>query len=91
MSDLEPYRDERESLRAENERLRSDLARAHYRGRAVHVAAGLFAHVIARQLVGPWLNGDDDLRFWLGVAVAVLPLLYALVALVRVLRPAPRS
>jgi len=89
VSDRDPYRDERESLRAENERLRGDLARAHHRGRAVHVAAGLFGHVIVRQLVGSWLNGDDDTRFWLGVVIAVVPLVYALVALVQLLRPAP--
>jgi hypothetical protein len=65
-----PYRDELESLRAENARLREELARRSA-GRP-RLAMGLLALDVASIfLVKPWLNGSDDLRFWVGLGIVV--------------------
>jgi hypothetical protein len=66
-----PYRDELESLRAENERLRSKLRRKHttrpFLGIAL-AALDLGAIVLLR----PWLNASSDLSFWLALLFVVL-------------------
>jgi hypothetical protein len=63
-----PYRDELESLRADNARLREELARQ--RQVRPRIAMALVALDIASIfLVKPWLNGADDLRFWAGLAI----------------------
>ncbi len=65
-----PYRDENESLRAEVARLRAELARRRkaHGGVALLLAATDFGAILALR---PWLNGDSDLRFWLGAAVVM--------------------
>jgi fermentation-respiration switch protein FrsA (DUF1100 family) len=65
-----PYRDELESLRAENARLRAELAR---RGQSrPRVAVALVALDVASMfLLRPWLNGSDDLRFWAGLGIVL--------------------
>jgi len=65
-----PYRDEVESLRAENERLRAAL-----RGRR-RARVGLTGVLIALELVAlfalqPLLNAASDARFWGAVAILV--------------------
>jgi hypothetical protein len=67
-----PYRDELESLRAENVRLRAELARrAEARPRLAIALVAL--DVASMYVVKPWLNGADDLRFWgaLGIVVGI--------------------
>lgn len=68
------YRDERDSLRAENERLRAKLEdRRKRRPPWLAIALATFA-VAAFFLLQPWLNGSD-IRFWAAIAiVAVLGL-----------------
>lgn len=62
------YRDEKESLRAENERLKAELAEK--RARRVPRAAIAIAVVAlgAFVLLQDWLNGSDT-RFWSAVAI----------------------
>jgi hypothetical protein len=65
-----PYRDENESLRAEVQRLRAELAArriTHGKVAALLVAIDFLALVALR----PWLNGRSDVHFWLGVAIVV--------------------
>ena len=66
-----PFRDENETLRQENERLHRALASQAQRRRrrplaAIVMVAIEFAAIV---LLRPWLNAQDDLRFWLAVAV----------------------
>lgn len=80
----DPYRGDRASLVAENERLRRELVRARRRRHRIWpVAAGLGVHLALRPLLDPWLNGASDARFWTAVTLLVAPLAFALVALVR--------
>jgi hypothetical protein len=68
---VSPFRDETESLRAENERLRAELARrAEPRPRLALslIAADLLAVVLLR----PWLNGSSDASFWSAFLLVVL-------------------
>jgi hypothetical protein len=65
-----PYRDELETLRAENARLRRELA-ARRESRPL-LALGLVAlDVVAVLLVRPWLNGAADFPFWTSLGVVV--------------------
>ncbi|MFO0669876.1 MAG: hypothetical protein U0235_09670 [Polyangiaceae bacterium] len=77
----DPYRDENESLRAENARLKTALAKYRRRRRpllAVAAVAVDFGLVIALR---PFLNGDD-LRFWLALGVLVLvPVVFVWIAI----------
>jgi hypothetical protein len=64
----EPYRDENETLRAENARLRSQLdkRRGAHRLLSITLLALDFAAVIALR---PWLNGESDAKFWCGLVI----------------------
>ncbi len=65
-----PYRDETETLRAENARLRAALAKHRRGGRGVAVAL-VALDFVAIEVLRPWLNGGSDLAFWGGAAVVV--------------------
>ena len=65
-----PYRDELESLRAENARLRAELA-VRGEGRPRLAVALVAADVASILLVKPWLNGADDLKFWAGLTLVL--------------------
>ncbi|WP_394828637.1 hypothetical protein [Pendulispora albinea] len=70
-----PYRNEVESLRAENERLRAELGAQRPRRprwRRPWVTALLIAlELIALFALQPWLNAPSDVRFWGAVAILV--------------------
>jgi hypothetical protein len=83
----DPYRGDRASLVAENERLRRELDRVRRRSPIWPVAAGLGVHVALRPLLDPWLNGASDAKWWTAVALLAAPILFSLVALARALRP----
>jgi hypothetical protein len=78
-----PYRDEIASLRAENERLRVELAKR----RVSHpilalLLAGLDLVLVV--MLRPWLNGTSDGHFWAALAsVGLLGSLAAAAALGR--------
>jgi hypothetical protein len=68
---VSPFRDETESLRAENERLRAELAR-RAEPRPL-LAFGLIAgDLVAIVVLRPWLNGSSDMTFWAAFAFIVL-------------------
>jgi hypothetical protein len=76
----EPYRSEVESLRAENERLKLELAKKR-------VSRPVLALVLAAMnpalvvVLRPWLNGPSDGGFWLAVgAIGFLALAAAAAA-----------
>jgi hypothetical protein len=63
-----PFRDEVETLRRENERLRAKLAQARVSAPwAAFAVVGV--DVAAAMLLRPWLNGESDGRFWCAIAV----------------------
>jgi hypothetical protein len=68
-----PYRDDRASLEAENERLRRELDRAR-RVRAWPAVAALAAYVLLVTELRGWLNGADPVRYWIAVVSLVLTL-----------------
>jgi len=77
-----PYRDEKETLRGENERLKAKLEDRRSR-RVPRVAIALAALAIAAFLVlMPWLNGSD-LRFWSAIGILVVLIGGALFATLR--------
>jgi len=67
-----PYRDENESLRCENERLRIELAKKRVPRPGVALVLGAL-DVVLVVVLRPWLNGTSDARFWaaLGFIAAV--------------------
>ena len=85
----EDYRDETASLVAENERLRSELARLRAPRRRTASAVALIASdITAVMLLRPWFNGESDAKFWAAVAISVA---LALAAMAYALGLVPRS
>jgi len=75
----EPYRSEVESLRAENERLKLELAKR----RVAQPVLALVLAVLDPALVivlRPWLNGPSDAGFWAAVGAIGLVALAAVAA-----------
>jgi VIT1/CCC1 family predicted Fe2+/Mn2+ transporter len=66
-----PYRDELESLRAENQRLRAELRRKHTTRPLLAVAIASL-DIAAIVLLRPWLNASSDASFWLALLFVVL-------------------
>jgi hypothetical protein len=65
-----PYRDENETLRRENARLKGELAK-RARGRLAVALLLLGADFLAVTALRPWLNGGSDLKFWSALIVVV--------------------
>jgi hypothetical protein len=67
-----PFRDEVETLRRENERLRALLSQVR-RSRPVFALALAGADIAGAIALRPWLNDGSDARFWaaLGLLGAV--------------------
>ena len=77
------YRDEKDSLRAENERLRASAGKGRRQRPWVAVVLGLVT-VVALFLLQPWLNGADS-RFWGAFAILAVLALSTLFAVIRLL------
>jgi hypothetical protein len=70
---LDPYRDERLSLLAENARLRSEIVRLR-RGRSWPTVVALVSYIVLITQLGSWLNGTDPVRYWLAIISLVVAL-----------------
>ncbi len=68
-----PYRDDRDSLLDEIARLKAE-ARGKRRGGLRAAGGFLVAHLVLREVLSSWLNGQSDLRFWLALFVVFGPL-----------------
>jgi hypothetical protein len=66
-----PYRNENDSLRAENERLRGELG-SRARTRVLPAVALVAADGVAFIFLRPWLNEGSDAKFWSAVAVLMV-------------------
>ena len=73
-----PYRNELESLRAENQRLRAELERRR-RSRPLLAVALASLDVGAIVFLRPWLNDSSDTSFW-GAFLVILLLAIAATA-----------
>lgn len=65
------YRDEKESLRAENERLRAQLEERRKRRPPWAAVALAIGAVVAFFLLQSWLNGNDT-RFWAALGIVAV-------------------
>lgn len=70
---LDPYRDERLSLLAENARLRAEIARLR-RGRSWPTVIALVGYIVLITQLSSWLNGTDPVRYWLAISSLVVAL-----------------
>lgn len=66
-----PYRNENDSLRAENERLRGELG-SRARTRVLPAVALVVVDAIAFIFLRPWLNEGSDAKFWSAIALLVV-------------------
>jgi hypothetical protein len=72
-----PYRNEIDSLRAENERLRAELSKTRVSRPILAITLAALDLGLAEAL-RPWLNGPSDAGFWAALgAVALLALVAA--------------
>ncbi len=63
-----PFRDELETLRRDNERLRAELSRSRTARPGIALSlAGV--DVAAAMALRPWLNAESDGRFWGALAI----------------------
>ena len=85
MSDPGPYRDDRDSLLAENRRLRRQLA-VHPRVRAWPALAALAVYAVALVTLADWLHAGSALRYWVAVAILIGSLVAAAGFGLRILR-----
>ncbi len=76
------YRDEKDSLRAENERLKSKLEGQRKRRAPWAAIALAVAAIAAFFLLQSWLNGSDA-RFWEAIAIIAVFAAGALFAALR--------
>ena len=54
-------------------------------GSMLPVVLGLFAHILLRPLLDPWLNAPSDAKVTLAVVILAVPVVFALVMLVKAL------
>lgn len=47
------------------------------------ILSGLVAHLALRLLLSDWLNGGDDIRFWVAIVACVTPLAASVAAIAR--------
>lgn len=66
-----PYRNENESLRAENERLKGELG-LRSRTRVLPAIALVAVDGAAFIFLRPWLNEGSDAKFWSAIAILVV-------------------
>jgi hypothetical protein len=66
-----PYRNENDSLRAENERLRGELG-SRTRVRILPAVALVVVDGVAFIFLRPWLNEGSDAKFWSAVAILMV-------------------
>jgi hypothetical protein len=83
-----PYRDELDTLRAENDRLRLELSkrRSYFPRLALLLAAFDVALCL---LLRPWLNGKSDARFWMSLGTLGLVAVLAIAAAIGRKSPKP--
>ena len=67
-----PYRDELETLRRENDRLRAELARHEGPRPAWRPIAFFVVDFAALQALLPWLNAPSDAKFWGALAILLV-------------------
>ncbi len=84
----DPYRDDRDALRAEVERLRGELQTARRRPRLAWPLGLVALHVMLRLVFESHLNAREDGTFVLAIVGTYLPLVAAIVMAIRaVVRP----
>jgi hypothetical protein len=52
--------------------------------------AGIAVHFALREVLNPWLNASSDTKFWGAVTILVIPLVFAIFAMVRAIIPPKR-
>ena len=75
-----------EAVLAENERLRRELLRKRTHSPMWPVIGGLAAHIVLRPILDPWLNAASDAKVAAAAVILAIPILFAVVTLVRALR-----
>jgi hypothetical protein len=51
---------------------------------------GVVVHFVLREMLNPWLNAPSDAKFWGAVLILAVPIVFAVVALIRSIAPPPQ-
>ena len=76
----------REELLHENEALRRELLEKRTNRSMWPVALGLLVHLVLRPFCDPWLNAESDAKVATALTILLLPIVFSVGMLVRILR-----
>jgi len=76
---------DRKELLEENERLKRELLHRRSNPSMWPVILGLFAHILLRPFLDPWLNAPSDRKVAVAVVILAVPVVFALTMLVKAL------
>jgi hypothetical protein len=74
----------REALLEENARLKEALLERRTHSPMWPVVALLLVHILLRPLMDPWLNASSDTKVYAAVVILAVPIVAAVVMLIRV-------
>jgi hypothetical protein len=80
-----------EELAAENEKLRRELLRRRTGPSTWPAVVALLVHIVVRPFFDPWLNAASDAKVTAAVVILAVPVVFAVIVLVRAITHNPGS